>query len=74
MKEFGNPDESPRCLGAAIHTALHLIKELGLTTDGSPDAYPERQGMSRNGLASGSGRVLVVTTGATSRVSCTLLR
>ena len=69
LKAAGPARERPRCLGAAIHTALHLLRELESDQDCTPDALPGQQGMSRTGArAAASGRVLVITTGPTTRV------
>jgi len=66
----GPARERPRCLGAAIFTALHLMAQLGEEEGHSPGAEPrpKQQDMSRGSRAATSGRLMVITTGPTTKV------
>ena len=67
MKFEGPARERPRCLGAAIHTALHLVTKLGPDFHQGVNGMPSQQDMSRKRQALIAGRVLVVTTGPTTK-------
>ena len=66
----GPARERPRCLGAAISTALHLMAHLGDEEGHTPSSepHPSQQDMSRASRAATSGRILAITTGPTTKV------
>ena len=63
----GPARERPRCLGAAIHTALHLIRKLGNVEEQMQDGLPNQQDMDRRRRTAAVGRLLVITTGSTTK-------
>ena len=50
-------------------TAIHLLRKLSGEDSDTPFTLPEQQGMSRIGKMRSAARILVITTGPTTRVS-----
>lgn len=51
-----------------MHTAVHLIAKLGQIEENSPSSLPNAQDMDRKSRAAAIGRLLVITTGAVTKV------
>lgn len=51
-----------------MHTALHLIQKLAGSSEAGPNALPSQQDMRRGNMGSTAGRLLVITTGSTTKV------